>query len=56
MFAIVDAFMQGWKSAGHSSRTEVIREDKDVREHLSDRQLDKTLEDTFPASDPSAYY
>ena len=53
---IVDAFMEGWRSAGTYSREAVIREDKDAREHLSDRQVDKAIEDTFPASDPPAFY
>ncbi|MDX2028333.1 MAG: hypothetical protein SFW62_06835 [Alphaproteobacteria bacterium] len=32
------------------------REDRAMRQNLSERQIDKTLEDTFPASDPPAWY
>lgn len=40
----------------NKSREESIREDKEVREHMSERELDKVVEDTFPASDPPARY
>lgn len=30
--------------------------DRAMRQNLSERQIDKTLEDTFPASDPPAWY
>lgn len=31
---------------------EIIKKDKAVREHQSEKQLDETVEDSFPASDP----
>jgi hypothetical protein len=33
-----------------------MRETKEMREHLTETQIDKTLKDTFPASDPPAWY
>jgi len=32
------------------------REAKHTREHLTEAQIDKTLKDSFPASDPPAWY
>jgi hypothetical protein len=28
----------------------------EMREHLTEKQIDKTLQDSFPASDPPAWY
>jgi hypothetical protein len=30
--------------------------DRKLREHLSERQIDKMVEDSFPASDPPSTY
>ena len=30
--------------------------DRELREHLSERQIDKMVEDSFPASDPPSIY
>ncbi len=38
------------------SRARCIHEDVSLREHLSERQVDKMLADSFPASDPSSTY
>lgn len=33
-----------------------VRRDREMREHLSERQIDKMVEDSFPASDPPSTY
>lgn len=38
----------------HPVRT--VREDKWQREGLSEKDIDKTLEESFPCSDPPAWY
>ena len=40
----------------HVSRKQCIRADKKMRAHLSERQIDNMLMDSFPASDPSSTY
>lgn len=47
------------KFSGHCGSTplgDCIKEDKAVREHQTDRQVDKTIKDSFPASDPPSWY
>lgn len=53
---IVGAFFDGFINGGYVSIEECVREDKAVREHLSERQIDKMIEDSFPASDPPSSY
>lgn len=38
------------------SHSDCIHADRKVRENLTERKIDKTLEDSFPASDPPAWY
>lgn len=38
------------------SHRKLIRKDKDLREHLTQRKIDKMLADSFPASDPPSNY
>lgn len=33
-----------------------VRETKRMRENMSEKRIDKALENTFPASDPPAWY
>jgi hypothetical protein len=33
-----------------------IRKDKKLRDHLSEKQIDKMIMDSFPASDPPCTY
>ncbi len=35
---------------------ESVRESKEMRANLTQGEIDKTLEDSFPASDPPAWY
>src|ERR1700722_1616403 len=35
---------------------DIAQEAKEMREHLSEKQIDKTLQDSFPANDPNAWY
>jgi len=35
---------------------EHARKAKEIREHFSEAEIDKILKDTFPASDPPAWY
>jgi hypothetical protein len=53
----IHAFWQGLMfRPALSSRKQCIHADKELREHLSDRQIDKMVEDSFPASDPPSTY
>ena len=48
----------GWSSATSTpakSPEEQNRRDKQMHENRSEKEIDKTLKDTFPASDPPAY-
>ncbi len=50
-------FTQGWKRAGdHILCRCYVREDKARRDSLSEKDIDKMLADTFPASDPVTMY
>ena len=50
-------FSEGWKTASDRMLCRCyIEEAKKQRENLSEKQLDKMLADTFPASDPVAMY
>jgi hypothetical protein len=51
---IIGAFLDGWNS--QASKKECIQADKDVREHLSEVQIDNMLKGSFPASDPPSTY
>ncbi len=33
-----------------------VQDDKDMRENLTEKQIDKTLQDSFPCSDPPSWY
>ncbi len=33
-----------------------VQEDKEMRQQLTEQQIDKTLKDSFPCSDPPAWY
>ena len=50
--------MAHWTNAGMKRlpRAHGIRKDKEVRDNLSERQLDDAIDDSFPASDPPTYY
>ena len=39
-----------------SSACEYVRKDKKLRDHLSEKQIDKMIMDSFPASDPPCTY
>lgn len=51
---IVRAFIEGWNH--QEMHTHCVHADKAVREHLSERQIDTMLADSFPASDPPSTY
>jgi hypothetical protein len=47
---VIDAFMDGWRS------TQFHHEEKELRENLSEKQIDNMVDDSFPASDPPSTY
>lgn len=53
---IIDAFIEGWLSGAPKPRKEVLEEDKALRDQLSNKQVDKMVADSFPASDPPSTY
>lgn len=56
-FQAVEAFMDGLRTGRlHTMRCEINRQDKEMRERLNERQIDKMIQDSFPASDPFAKY
>ncbi len=50
---LAQAFLKGLR---HKSLRQSIREDKALREHLSEDKIDKMIRDSFPASDPPSTY
>ena len=50
---LISAFRDGWT---HVSRRKCIAQEKSLRDQLSERQLDKTIMDSMPASDPPSTY
>lgn len=50
---LMNAFSDGWK---HVSRRQCIAKEKELREQLSEKQLDETIMDSMPASDPPSTY
>ncbi len=44
------------KTPKPASKQGFNREEKDQRDTKTEREIDKTVEDTFPASDPAATY
>ena len=40
----------------HKTAEDLVRETKDMRDALHRKQIDQALENTFPASDPPAWY
>ena len=55
MANIAKAFWDGFWLP-HASRKACIIADRKLREHLSERQIDKMVEDSVPASDPPSTY
>lgn len=50
---IVYAFMDGFRGR---NKDEHVVEEKELRDHMTEGQIDDTVEDSFPASDPPATY
>lgn len=44
------AFLAGWRSQT------LHRQEKEMRRHLSEQQIDCMVKDSFPASDPPSTY
>jgi hypothetical protein len=49
---VVCAFIDGWQSG----RRHDHHHEKELRENLSEKQIDKMVKDSFPASDPPSTY
>jgi hypothetical protein len=52
MIRIMQAFVDGLKNGAPKSRGK----DKKQRENMSEKQVDKMIKDSFPASDPPSTY
>ena len=52
VWSILDAFMEGVCTGEYSQP----HEDKELRENLSEKQVDNMVQDSFPASDPPSTY
>jgi hypothetical protein len=60
---IVHAFIDGWKSASgsdadslHLSGKRAKKQEKELRDNLTEKEIDKMVADSFPASDPPSSY
>lgn len=53
MLTMLKQFCAGWKQA---PRERDIKKEKALRDNLSEKQIDKLLQDSFPASDPAGTY
>ena len=57
MFAFIkNMFCKCESKSLEKRREDAIQQDKDIRESLSEKQIDKGLKDTMEASDPVAKY
>lgn len=53
--ALSQAMAHSYRSAKYLSRCACMHEKK-MRDHLSEKQIDHMVEDSFPASDPPSTY
>ncbi len=54
---VMSCFFQGWRcGGGKMKRQAAIKKDKELRDNLSEKQIDHAIEDSFPASDPPSTY
>jgi hypothetical protein len=51
---IIHAFFEGLK--GQTLHKNCIHAEKELRENLDEKQIDKMIKDSFPASDPPSTY
>lgn len=51
-FDMVREFIRGWRCGSLPQDCS----DRDLRNHLSEQQVDKMVRDSFPASDPPSTY
>ena len=57
MLDVVHAFLDGFCGVPQAgSLCACIQEEKDIRDQLSEKQIDHMIEDSFPASDPPSTY
>ena len=53
MFKVLQAF---WRGCMCKSHQKCIRQEKQMRDKLSEKKIDRIVEDSFPASDPPSTY
>ena len=53
MKALLKKFCEGWNCAPHERD---VKKDKEIRDNLTEKQVDKSIQDSFPASDPASTY
>lgn len=49
----IEEFVRGGPMVGQNNP---VKDDKELRRNLSEKQLDKMVSDSFPASDPPSTY
>lgn len=55
LWALIAGFVTGVFSCTKTHR-ECLQEHKELRENLSEKQIDNMVDDSFPASDPPSTY
>jgi hypothetical protein len=53
--AILREYMETLKKE-RTAHKQCVHQEKELRENLSEKQLDKMVKDSFPASDPPSIY
>ena len=56
MAEVVHLFGDLFRSHSQKPLEECIHEERELRDHLSEKQIDRMVADSFPASDPPSSY
>ena len=53
---LLSAFCRGLRPGINITRRQCLHDEKKLRDRLKEKQIDKMVEDSFPASDPPSTY